>query len=217
GCEVISFPVFFLYAWKAEVKMEWRLKREVLAAGTADITARKNGDEGISGWWEGRRYGAANCLPYMDSFVPTRFDALFLHSLQRLLDDIDMSDLPTFFNWNSGSITLPSRASPKHRLPSLVGSSTPSPMPFKWSRGVWPCAMPLSKKALDRPRVITSLPARRRSLKGCSWTLGWTVRSWLLPASLCALDVPGLPQSRAGHVPPSVLPFFPAGHHRVAL
>jgi hypothetical protein len=51
----MSFPVFFLYAWKAEVKMESRLEREVLAVGVADIMARKNGDEGISGWWEGRR------------------------------------------------------------------------------------------------------------------------------------------------------------------
>jgi hypothetical protein len=82
----MSFPVFFLYASKAEVKMESRLEREVLAVGTVDIMARKDGDEGLVGWWEYGGKGAGfglwrpsistvlvvRQLPYMDSFVPMR-------------------------------------------------------------------------------------------------------------------------------------------------
>jgi hypothetical protein len=44
---VISFPVFFLYAWKAEVKTESRLEREVVAIGVEHIMSCRNG--GLTG------------------------------------------------------------------------------------------------------------------------------------------------------------------------
>jgi len=39
----MSLPVFFVYAWKAELKMELRLEREVDGMGVEDIVAREEG------------------------------------------------------------------------------------------------------------------------------------------------------------------------------
>jgi hypothetical protein len=35
----MSFPVFFLYAWRAELKMELKFEREVDRIGVLDIMA----------------------------------------------------------------------------------------------------------------------------------------------------------------------------------
>jgi hypothetical protein len=51
---VISFPVFFLYARKAEVKTESRLECEVVTIGVEDIMSCENdgiaGDGKVQGW-----------------------------------------------------------------------------------------------------------------------------------------------------------------------
>ena len=41
----MSLPVFFLYAWKAELKMESRLEHEVDGVGVEDIMDPGKGNE----------------------------------------------------------------------------------------------------------------------------------------------------------------------------